>query len=231
MRYRATVLGTLTMTVALAGLGQLEIGTAQAATSSRAAAATRAVARPAAAAAASRPATGSTVRVGSLRRHGTRVDVVVRGLHSAAQLRWVDQVVDTSFVELDGCVSAGGSGTLSRGVYRRHVYLLCSGGPARVRAAAASLRASRPWYAVGTRTVVVTGFQASVDLPVGNGDAVPAALAQLPHREFTWVDGDDVAFAYVGVGVTQRRLDAALRAFAAAQHVSLRRVHVSRLSL
>jgi hypothetical protein len=100
-----------------------------------------------------------------------------------------------------------------------------------VRAAAALLRASHSWYSVATRTVAVTGFEASVDLAVGSGEAVPAALAQLPHREFTWVDGDDVAFAYVGAGVTQARLDAALLAFAAAQHVPLRRVRVSRLSL
>jgi len=73
--------------------------------------------------------------------------------------------------------------------------------------------------------------QEPVDRAVGSGDAVPAALAQLPQREFTWVEGDDVAFGYVGTGVTQARLDAALRAFAAAQHVSLRRVHVTRLPL
>jgi hypothetical protein len=171
------------------------------------------------------------VRVGTLRRSGSRVDVVVRGLRTAAQQRWVDLVVDTAVVQLDGCVSAGGAGTVRGGVYRRHVYLLCHGGPARVRAAAASLRASRPWYRVTTRTVTVTAFEASVDRAVGNGDAVPAALAQLPRREFTWVEGDDVAFGYVGTGVTQARLDAALRAFAAAQHVPLRGVHVSRLPL
>jgi hypothetical protein len=77
--------------------------------------------------------------------------------------------------------------------------------------------------------IPMVGFALLADLPSGNGNAVPAALAELPHGGFTLAEGDDVSLSYVGQGVTQAQLDAAVTAFARALSVPTSRVSVSRL--
>jgi len=212
MRYGARILATLSLTVA-AVLGP--------------------VATSATAAATSGPQRLTPVPIASLRVWGTRTEVVVRGVRSAAQVRWIEHVLDGGLAYLDGCVGAGGPATLSHGVYRRHIDLLCHGGPARARAAVARLHATRPWYRLRTVTVAVTAFELGLRDPgsTGSPEAVPAALARLPHQEFFWADGDEFALGYAGTGVTQAGLDAAVAAFAAAQRVPLAGVRLVPLPL
>jgi len=181
-----------------------------------------AVARPA--------ASGGSVPVASLTTTGTRTDIVVRGLHSRPQARWVDYVVDQKVTGVDGCLADPSGSSVRSGVYRTHVNLLCAGGPAQARAAAARLVAGRPWYRVQVRSVPVVAFTFLAGIAHGNGDAVPAGLAQLPTGDFTIADGDDVSLTYVGQGVTQTQLDAALAAFARALHLSPSQVKVTPIS-
>lgn len=175
-------------------------------------------------------ATTASPSVESFRAQAVRTDVVVRGLHSRAQARWIDRVVEDRLVAVDGCSADPGSRSLRRGVYRTHVTLFCPEGTAPAVRAAASLRADKPWYRLTTRTVPVVAFTFLADLDTGNGDAVPAALAVLPRGEVYLVDGDDVSLSYVGTGVTQQDLDAARAAFAAALEVGVDAVAVRRIA-
>ena len=180
--------------------------------------------------AASAAASGGSVPVASLATTGTRTDLVVRGLHNRLQARWVDNVVDQKVTGVDGCLADPSSSAVRSGVYRTHVNLLCAGGPAQARAAAARLVAGRPWYRVQVRAVPVVAFTFLAAIAHGNGDAVPAGLAELPTGDFTIADGDDVSLTYVGQGVTQAQLDAALGAFARALHLSPSQVKVTPIS-
>ncbi len=176
------------------------------------------------------PASGGSVPVATLAATGTRTDIVVRGLRGRPQARWVDRVVDQSITGTDGCLADPSSSRLRAGTYRVHVNLLCAGGPGQARAAAARLVAARPWYRVRVDPVPVTAFTFLAGVANGNGDAVPAALAELPAGDFRIAEGDDVSLTYVGQGVTQAQLDAALGAFARALHLSPGRVKVTPIS-
>jgi hypothetical protein len=172
-------------------------------------------------------ASGGSVPIATLAAVGTRTDVVVAHLRTPAQARWVDHVVDQNLTSTQGCLADPSARSLHAGTYRAHVNLLCAGGARQARAAAAALVAARPWYRLRTSSVAVTAFTFVAALDHGNGDAVPAGLAQLPSTDFTIADGDDVSLTYVGQGVTQSRLDAALAAFAGALHIPVAQVKVS----
>lgn len=171
----------------------------------------------------------STVSVDQLRTTGARTDITVRRLQRTAQARWVDHVVDDRLVSIDGCLADPGRFRMRSGTYRSHVNTLCAGGVAQARRAAAALVADKPWYRVTVRAVPVVAFTLEADLEVGRGEPFAAAYRHLPHRGFTYVEGDDVWMAYVGTGVTQTQLDAARAAFAAELRISADRVTVAPL--
>lgn len=173
----------------------------------------------------------ASVPVESLRATGARTTVAVRRLHRTAQARWVDHVVDEHLVSIDGCLTDPSRYRFHRGTYRSTVYTLCDGGVATARAAARRLVASRPWYRVRVTPVPVVAFTLEADLEVGRGAPVEAALAELPHRDFTYAEGDDTWLVYVGQGVTQAQLDAARAAFAHALGITIDRVSVGRAPL
>lgn len=182
---------------------------------------------PASAAVATPRALAAAPAVSSLAATGLRTDVTVRGLRTRSQAAWIDRMLDERLVGVEGCAADPGPRTLSRGTYRNHVNLICADGTASARKAAARLAAAKPWYRVRTTTVPVVAFTFLADLPEGNGDAVPAALAKLPRGDFFIAEGDDVSLTYVGQGVTQAQLDAALAAFAGALKVPTAKVAVT----
>jgi len=78
--------------------------------------------------------------------------------------------------------------------------------------------------------VPLVGFSLVADLPEGNDRAVPAALAKLPGDGFTFAEGDDLSLSYVGQGVTQAQLEAAVSAFAKALGVRVDAIDVRPLT-
>lgn len=177
------------------------------------------------------PAAARATSIGTLQATAARTDVVVRGVRRAAQSQWIDQVVDSSLVSLDGCVAAVGEPVVRGGVYRTSVTTLCPGGLARARAAARALVRSRPWYQVSVRPVTVAAFTFTTPVEVGRGTPVEAALAHLPLTASTYVEGDDTSLVFVGAGVSQRQLDLARAAFARELGIGSARVRVSPLRL
>jgi hypothetical protein len=165
----------------------------------------------------------------SLEVTGTTTRLTVRRVYRSGQVRWINHVVDHSLTALDGCQAERTGPTVRRSTYVASVNAVCSGGPAAMRAEVARLHKSRPWYRLTVSDVPLIGFGLLADLPNGNGEAVPAALAKLPRGGFTFADGDDVSLNYVGKGVTQAQLDAAVAAFAGALGVSADRVAISPL--
>jgi hypothetical protein len=187
-------------------------------------------ARPAALAGANPHATAaSRPSIGSLAVTGTTTRLTVRRVYRDGQVRWINHVLDRALTDLDGCQAERTGPTLRQSTYAASVNAVCSGGPAAMRAAATKLHQARPWYRLTVSDVSLTGFALLADLPSGNGNAVPAALAKLPRGGFRFADGDDVSLNYVGEGVTQAQLDAAVAAFAGALGVSADRVTVSPL--
>lgn len=173
----------------------------------------------------------SRVSVASLQTTGARTQVVVHGVRRTAQARWIDGIVDTRLVSIDGCLAAVPESTVSGGVYRAAVTTVCRGGVATARAAARSLVRSKPWYRVSVSSVRLTAFTFTAPRASGSGAPVEAALAQLPVDADTYVEGDDTSLIYIGRGVTQARLDAARAAFAHELGIGSTRVRVSPLRL
>jgi hypothetical protein len=173
--------------------------------------------------------TQSQASIHSLAVTGTTTRLTVRRVYRDGQIRWINHVLDRSLTDLDGCQAERTGPTVRRSTYAASVNAVCSGGPAAMRAAATRLQQARPWYRLTVSDVPLIGFALLADLPAGSGNAVPAALAKLPHGGFTFADGDDVSLNYVGEGVTQTQLDAAVAAFAGALGVPGGRVSVSPL--
>jgi hypothetical protein len=171
----------------------------------------------------------STPSIHSLAVTGTTTRLTVRRVYRNGQVRWINHVLDLSLTDLDGCQAERTGPVLRRSTYAASVNAVCSAGPEAMRAAATRLHRSRPWYRLTVSNVPLIGFALLADLPSGNGNAVPAALAKLPRGGFTFAEGDDVSLNYVGEGVTQGQLDAAVAAFAGALGVSANRVTVSPL--
>jgi hypothetical protein len=167
-------------------------------------------------------ATGSALpSVRSLTVTGTRTSVTVARVYRTGQVRWISHVLDDSLTDLNGCQAVRIGPSWQRSSYRAAIDSVCDGGSATVRAALVPLERSRPWYRITVSDVPLVGFTLLADLPGGgNGDAVPAALAKLPTGEFTFTEGDDVSLSYVGPGVTQTQLRAAVTAFAGALRIS-----------
>jgi hypothetical protein len=168
--------------------------------------------------------------VNSLAITGTTTTVTVHRIYRKGQVQWINHVLDTRLVGLDGCQSERSRAAWDGRTYRSTVRTVCADGPARSQAAARRLVEDRPWYRVRTSTVRLVGFGLVVDLPEGNDRAVPAALAQLPTGPFTFTEGDDLSLNYVGAGVTQTQLDAAVAAFARALGVDVSKVEVAPLA-
>jgi hypothetical protein len=171
----------------------------------------------------------SSVRLSALAMTGTSASVTVRRIHRKGQVRWVDHILDTRLLGLDRCQAERSRTNWKGGTYRSTVRTVCTDGAGRAEAAARKLVADRPWYHIRTARVPLTGFGLLADLPTGNDRAVPAALAKLPKGPFTFAEGDDLSLSYVGRGVTQAQLDAAVGAFAAALGTDPDKVEVTPL--
>jgi hypothetical protein len=216
----------------VAGLAALATGLP--AEASQPAQAAPVAARPGYAAAVAAPAATAalgkgTTSVDALRITGSRTRVTVGKVTRRGQVTWIDHVVDDRLVDVDGCQARRVTGTPRRHVYRASVYAICPGAPTRADRAARALVKAKPWYRVTVQHQTLTGFSLLADLPSGNDKAVPAALAKLPTGPSVFFEGDDVALTYSGPGVTQARLDAAVRAFAAALGVPPGEITVSPL--
>ncbi|MDQ1289025.1 MAG: hypothetical protein QG622_2591, partial [Actinomycetota bacterium] len=172
----------------------------------------------------------TSVRVSSLAMTGTTTSVTVRRIHRSGQAQWVSHVLDTRLVDLDGC-QADRTRTVRNGsTYRAVVHSVCADGPARSEAAARALVADRPWYQVRVTHLPLVGFSLGADLPSGTEKAAQAALSTLPRSAFTFSENDDLSLSYVGQGVTQADLDAAVAAFAARLRISTDKVEVTPLT-
>lgn len=192
---------------------------------------TRAAAAAVPAAPAAAPASPAVaVPVRTLTLTGTATSVTVRRVYRKGQVQWISHVLDTRLVGLDGCQARRSPVSWSADTYRAVVRSVCTDGPARPEAAAKRLVADRPWYLVRVSRVPLVGFSLGADLPRGNDRAFPAALAQLPKGQFTFAEGDDLSISYVGAGVTQAQLDAAVTAFASALGVTPSDVTVTPLA-
>jgi hypothetical protein len=145
-------------------------------------------------------------------------------------MQWISHVLDTRLVGLDQCQAERSRVSWTSDTYRATVRTVCVDGPARTEAAVRALVADRPWYWVQVTRVPLVGFSLGADLPSGNDRAAPAALAQLPEGDFTFAEGDDLSLSYVGRGVTQAQLDAAVAAFAAALGIGADKVEVTPLA-
>jgi hypothetical protein len=188
-------------------------------------------ARPAVASAALRatPAAAQTTSVSELQVTGTTTRITVRRVYRAGQAQWINHVLDNSLTDLDGCQAERTRSSRRGSTYRSSVNAVCANGSRPIRAAVARLHATRPWYQMTVTDVPLVGFTLLADLPTGNGEAVPAALAKLPHGGLTFAEGDDVSLSYVGQGVSQAQLDDAVAAFAAALGVPQSKVSVGPL--
>ena len=173
--------------------------------------------------------TGVRPSIDSLAVIGTSTHLTVKRVYRTGQVQWIDHVADQSLTNLNGCQAVRLGPSVRDSTYSGSVDAVCSGGPGVIREAVSRLHRSRPWYRMTVSQVPLVGFALLADLPTGNGNAVPAALAELPHGEFTFAEGDDVSLSYVGRGVTQAELDAAVAAFARALALPEGRVSVSRL--
>jgi hypothetical protein len=203
-----------------------------------------ALAGPSAAATSNAPATPSAVSataaapvaplasapVGSLTLTGTTTTVTVHRVYRRGQVQWINHVLSTRLVDLDGCQAQRSRASWDGRTYRATVRTVCADGPSRSQAAARSLVADRPWYQVNVTRVPLVGFGLLADLPSGSDRAVPAALAKLPSGPFTFAEGDDLSLNYVGQGVTQAQLDDAVAAFARALGISTNQVEVAPLA-
>ena len=212
-------------------------GLAAALTTSSAAAATPAA--RVAPAAVMAPAAGTTLSapdlpsVGSLAVTGAQATVTVRKVYRTGQVHWINHVLDTRLTNLDGCKAERVGPSWRRSTYRSSIDLVCSDGPEQVRSAVRALVASRPWYRIKVTNVPLVGFSLlgpeSLDGASGLGDAPGDALAQLPSGEFSFPEGDQISLSYVGRGVTQAQLQAAVAAFAKALKISADQVKVGPL--
>jgi len=221
-RSRTTVLGL--------AVGLLTCLGVMAATVSPASAATAAtpVAAPAVAPAAVQ-ARGN-LSVAELALTGTRTHVTVGNVRRRGQAAWIDYVLDSRLVDVDGCQARRTTGARRGQVYRASVYAVCPSVPGAQEIAAKALVRSRPWYRVTVDQVPMVGFSLVADLPTGNDRAVPAAVAVLPTGPAVFYEGDDVSLMYAGPGVTQARLDAAVSAFAGALHIPTSKVLITTLT-
>lgn len=172
----------------------------------------------------------ASVPVRSLAMTGTTTTITVRRVVRGGQVRWINHVLNTRLLDLDGCQARRTRASWDGWTYRTTVRTVCTDGPARSEAAVRRLVVDRPWYRVTTRRESLVGFGLLVDLPAGNDRAMPAALAKLPSGPFTFADGDDLSLNYVGQRVGQAQLDAAVTAFAGALAVPVSRVEVTPLA-
>ena len=175
------------------------------------------------------PVAAQTASVSSLQVTGTTTRIIVHRVYRAGQAQWINHVLDSSLTDLDGCQAERSRPSRRASTYRATVNAVCVGGSRPIRAAVERLHASRPWYQMTVTDVPLVGFTLLADLPNGNGDAVPAALAKLPHGGLTFAEGDDVSLSYVGQGVTQAQLDSAVAAFAGALRIPQSKVSVGPL--
>jgi hypothetical protein len=175
------------------------------------------------------PIAAQVASVSSLRVTGTTTRITVHRVYRTGQVQWINHVLDRSLTDLDGCQAERSRPSWRRSTYRASVNAVCAGGSEPVRAAVARLHDARPWYRMTVTDVPLVGFSLLADLPTGNGEAVPAALAKLPHGGLTFAEGDDVSLSYVGQGVSQAQLDSAVAAFAAALGIPQSKVSVSPL--
>lgn len=221
-RPRALLLGVCL--AALTGLGTLAQTPASAAVSA-------VPATPAAGAATvAQGSAQGTTQVSALALTGTTTRVTVRRVYRTGQVRWIDHVLDTRLLTIDGCQARRSATSWRANVYRATVFSVCPQSPAAAEGAARSLVRSRPWYRVQVGRTALVGFTLLADLPSGNDRAVPAAVRQLPSGPSVFFEGDDVSLAYAGPGVTQNALDAAVAAFAQALGITTDRVTVTPLT-
>jgi hypothetical protein len=172
----------------------------------------------------------AAVPVRSLAVTGTTTTVTVHRVYRRGQVQWINHVLATRLVDLDGCQAQKTRASWDGRTYRSTVRTVCADGPARPQAAARDLVADRPWYRVRVTRVPLVGFGLLADLPSGNDRAFSAALAQLPSGPFTFAEGDDLSLNYVGEGVTQAQLDSAVAAFAKALGLPVAQVEVAPLA-
>jgi hypothetical protein len=170
------------------------------------------------------------VPVSELTMTGTTTSITVHRVYRRGQVQWINHVLNTRLLGLDGCQSERTKERWNGRTYRATVRTVCVDGPARAEAVARDLVKDRPWYRIKVARVPLVGFGLLADLPSGNDRAVPAALAELPSGPFTFADGDDASLNYVGEGVSQARLDAAVAAFAEALGVPATAVEVTPLA-
>jgi hypothetical protein len=161
---------------------------------------------------------------------GITTNITVRRIFRRDQAQWVNHVLDTRLVGLDGCQAKRTRANWRGPTYSATVRTVCSDGQGRPEAAALALGRDRPGYRGQTARVRLVGFSFVADLPAGNDQAVPAALAQLPLDPYTFTEGDDLSLSYVGLGVTQGQLDAAVTAFARKLGVPVTAVEVTPLA-
>jgi hypothetical protein len=185
---------------------------------------------PAASLSAAQAAPATPVSVNSLAMTGSTTTITVHRVYRRGQVQWINHVINTRLLGLDGCQGTRTEARWDGRTYRTTVRTVCADGPARAEAAAHALFQDRPWYRISVSRVTLVGFGLLAKLPAGNDQAVPAALAALPHGQFTFADGDDVSLNYVGQGVTQAELDAAVTAFARALGVPVSAVEVTPLA-
>jgi len=172
------------------------------------------------------PAFGVVPDVATLTVQGTTTTVTVHRIYRSGQRDWVSHVLDTRLADLDGCQALRTPSRWTGSTYRSSVRTVCLDGSGRAEAAARSLVHDRPWYLVGVHPIRLVGFTMLADLPSGNGRAYPAAVAALPKGPLTLSNGDDVSVDYVGEGVTQAQLRAAVTAFAGALGIPTSKVSV-----
>ncbi|HEY6794894.1 MAG TPA: hypothetical protein VI248_09440 [Kineosporiaceae bacterium] len=206
-RPRPLPLGLAAALAGLAGLAQAPASAAVRPVNAPAARPVVAGTRPAA-------ATAATPPISALALTGTATRVTVRRIFRTGQVSWVNHVIDTRLVDVDGCQARRSATAWRRHVYRSTVYAICPGAPGVAEAAAKALVRSRPWYRVSVDPVAMVGFTVLAGVPSGNDRAVPAALAQLPTGASVFFEGDDVSLTWAGPGATQAQLDAAVAAFA-----------------
>lgn len=175
-------------------------------------------------------ARATSVPVSSLAMTGTSTKVTVRRVYRKGQVQWISHILNTRLIGLDQCQAERSRVNWTSSTYRATVHAVCVDGPARTEAAVRQLVADRPWYRMQVTRVPLVGFSLAADLPSGNDRAVPAALAHLPEGDFTFAEGDDLSLSYVGRGVTQAQLDAAVAAFAAALGIGADKVEVTPLA-
>lgn len=224
-RALGVLLGAVSLAVALT-TGLAAPSAASAPTGSAPAAVAPATpARPAPAAASTTPGP-----VSALTMTGTTTSITVHRIYRRGQVRWINHVIDTRLLGLDGCQGERTKESWNGRTYRTTVRTVCTDGPARAEAVARDLVKDRPWYRIKVARVPLVGFGLLADLPSGNDRAVPAALAELPSGPFTFIEGDDASLSYVGAGVTQAQLDAAVAAFADALGIPATAVEVTPLA-